>query len=365
MAFSNSKTLGLGLATCLLLPGLMHDVRAQAADASLSNVHEVSIMTFNVENLFDNRNDSGKVDETYLAIEDKQSAEHIAECNLIEVERWRDQCLNWDWSDEIIERKLRVVAAAILQMNNGRGPDILALQEVENRAILERLRSDYLSAADYRPPILIEGHDARGIDVAFLSRLELAEPVTLYPIPFEDVDDKRIADTRGALEATFILPDGSLLTGYSVHFPAPFHPTIMREFAYKHLNELRRNLPQDRLAFAAGDFNTTATEDRDKSMLDRFARPDWTVVHDEPCDGCRGTTYYRPNDEWSYLDMILWSPVENSGADATWSIRAGSFAIANRVPGQVNSAGTTVGFEMPEGTGVSDHWPLIFSIELK
>ena len=244
-------------------------------------------------------------------------------------------------------------------------PDILALQEIENRAILERLRSDYLSAADYRPPILIEGHDARGIDVAFLSRLELAEPATLYPIPFEDVDDKRIADTRGALEATFVLPDGSLLTGYSVHFPAPFHPTIMREFAYKHLNELRRNLPQDRLAFAAGDFNTTATEDRDKSMLDRFARPDWTVVHDEPCEGCRGTTYYRPNDEWSYLDMILWSPAENRGANATWGIRAKSMQIANKTPDQMLADGTPSRYQLPAGTGVSDHWPLTFVIENK
>ena len=126
-------------------------------------------MTFNVENLFDNDDDPGKVDETFLAIEDKRSEAHIENCNRIAVDRWRDQCLYWDWSDAGIERKLTVVADAIRQVDNGRGPDILALQEVENVRILERLRNEQLADLGYREPILIEGHDARGIDVAFLT----------------------------------------------------------------------------------------------------------------------------------------------------------------------------------------------------
>ena len=325
----------------------------------------VTIMAFNVENLFDNADDPGKEDRTYLALADKQTAEHKAACARIEVERWREQCLDWDWSDAIIDRKLAAVAGVILQVDNGRGPDIVALQEVENVGILERLRTEYLGDAGYRPAILIEGGDLRGIDVAFLTRLELAAPPTLHSIDFTGAGEDRAGDTRGILEATFVRPDGSLLTGYSVHFPAPFHPTEMRETAYRALNGLRARLPSDRDAFAAGDFNTTVIEDRDKDMLARFARPYWIVAHEVGCDGCKGTSYFAPRDDWSFLDMILWSPASGRGENATWHLRADSVRIANAAPGQVRPDGTPWRFEMPAGSGVSDHWPLVVTIETK
>jgi len=243
--------------------------------------------------------------------------------------------------------------------------DIIALQEVENLAILERLRTDYLDEAGYLPAILIEGHDLRGIDVAFLSKLPLVGEPTLHPFPKEGIEKARYDDTRGILEATFRMPDDSLLTGFAVHFPAPFHPTEMRVIAYEQLNELRSALPRDRMAFAAGDFNTTAREDLEKNILQRFARGLWVVVNDQGCSGCEGTYYYAPDDSWSYLDLILWSPAEISGEDATWSIRAGSFAIANAGPGQRTAERRPAHFESPGGHGVSDHWPVIVALELK
>jgi endonuclease/exonuclease/phosphatase family protein len=325
----------------------------------------ITIMTFNVENLFDNSDDPGKNDATFLPIEAKQSDAHRSNCDRITVERWRRQCLDWDWSDQILERKLQAIAAAILQVDDGRGPDILALQEVENIAILERLRTGYLGAAGYLPAILIEGDDVRGIDVAFLTRLPLAEEPQLHSFPTEGVDQKRRGDTRGILEATFRLPDGALLTGFAVHFPAPFHPTEMRVAAYTQLNQLKNSLPAGRLAFAAGDFNTSSREDREQDMLQRFVRPSWIVLHDQGCAGCKGSQYYARDDSWSYLDMILWSPADSRGKEATWAIRAGSFAIANNGPGQTTIEHKPARFELPGGTGVSDHWPVLFTIELK
>lgn len=326
-------------------------------------VASVSIMAFNVENLFDNRDDPGKDDKTFLPIAAKRSAAHKAECAKIEVERWRKQCLDWDWSDATIDRKLSAVAAAILQVGDGRGPDIVALQEVENLGILERLRTEYLADAAYGPAILIEGNDRRGIDVAFLSRLELAEPARLHHPEFPRVEQARVDDTRGILEATFLLPDGSLLTGFSVHFPAPFHPTPMREVAYEHLNALKAALPPGRATFAAGDFNTTSVEDRDKDMLARYVRPHWTVAHEVGCEACRGTSYFAPRDDWSFLDMILWSPDGVRGEDATWRLDEKSVRIPNRAPGQTRTDGTPWRFEMPGGNGVSDHWPMLITIE--
>lgn len=345
----------------LLLSALPLACEPPTANENLS----VTIMTFNVENLFDNKDDPGKNDHTFFALSDKQSDEHKAACAEIEVERWRDQCLFWDWSDSAVERKLSVVAEAILQVDNGQGPDIIALQEVENIGILERLRTEYLSDAGYLPAMLIEGDDLRGIDVAFLTRLKLANEPVLHYADFTAFANERIADTRGILQANFFLPDGSILTGFSVHFPAPFHPVEMRDIAYDHLNKLKSALPRDRAVFAAGDFNTTSREDREKHMLDRHVRPHWIIAHELGCGSCKGTQYYGPTNEWSFLDMILWSPAEARGAKATWQIRANSVRVANKVPEQVSEDGTPARFSLPAGSGVSDHWPLVISIETK
>ena len=325
----------------------------------IAEIPAVVIMTFNVQNLFDNIDDAGKDDKAYLPIEAKLDDTHIAECDEIPVESWRKECLQLDWSDAAVDYKLDLLGQTIRQVGDGRGPDIIAFQEVENAAILDRLRLEYLSDSGYSPAILIEGQDLRGIDVAFLSRLPLAEPAVLHPLLFPD-HPEREKDTRGVLEATFELPDGAMLTGFSVHFPAPFHPTEMRVAAYQHLNTLRAALPDDHYAFAAGDFNTTSTEDTREGMLERFVNPYWTSVHHIGCDACKGTHYYSRDDVWSFLDIILWSP-RNDGA-SSWTVDPASVRIANQYPAQVTEAGTPARFRLMERTGVSDHWPMVMSI---
>ena len=312
----------------------------------------VSIMAFNVENLFDSTHDAGKNDETYLPRSEKTSQRHIDKCNKIEVKRWRDQCLYWDWSDEVVETKLTVIGLAIRQVNGGKGPDIIAFQEVENISILERLRNQHLSGLGYQRAVLLEGKDIRGIDVAFLSRFPVRD-AKLHEIRFPEAVKRRVGDTRPILEATFELPGGEMITGYSVHFPAPFHPTVMRESAYETLNALLAGLPRDRMAFAAGDFNTTSEEDATKKMLDRWVRPSWEVAHDL-CSDCKGTSYYPPRDDWSFLDMVIF----RSAGD--WQMTASY--LANQTPEQVTPKGTPKRFQLPEATGVSDHWPLVMEI---
>ena len=97
-------------------------------------------------------------------------------------------------------------------------------------------------------------------------------------------------------------------------------------------------------------------------MLDRFARPGWTVSNDL-CRDCPGTSYYPPDESWSFLDMILWRGC--CGENATWQVRADSVRIANRAPAQRRADGTPRRFSLPEGAGVSDHWPVVMTIESK
>ena len=351
---------GFRFASLFPLITLVTLVACSAEKLPVPSVTSVTLMAFNVENLFDNHDDADKYDQTYFAIEKKQGEAHIAGCSEIEVEIWRDQCLNLDWSDLAIEAKLTALANTIRQVNGGKGADIIALQEVENISILDRLRTEKLADLGYRLPVLIEGTDVRGIDVAILSKFELAEEPVLHPLELPDFPD-RAGDTRGVLQATFVLPDESLLTAFSVHFPAPFHPTQMRVEAYQHLQGLLAALPNDQHAFAAGDFNTTSKEDSETGLLDTYARPYWTIAHDVGCNECLGTHYYGRDSTWSFLDMILFAPAR--GAKTTAQIRGDSVAIANGYPPQVTENDTPQRFQIEKGAGVSDHWPLIASIE--
>jgi endonuclease/exonuclease/phosphatase family metal-dependent hydrolase len=345
----------------LVCAGLMLTFAACTSDQQETSITTtVTVMSFNVQNLFDNIDDPDKDDKAYLPIAAKQSESHIAACNEIAVDSWRDECLQLDWSSATIDRKLTVLAETIRQVSDGRGADIIALQEVENETILNRLSEDYLGDLGYRPAILIEGTDARGIDVAILSKLPLAEKPRLHALRLRDFPDRE-ADTRGVLEATFELADGSLLTAFSVHFPAPFHPTAMRIEAYQHLASLLAALPHDRPAFAAGDFNTTSSEDAREKLLDNYARPHWTLAHDVGCNECQGSYFYHRDSSWSFLDMILFSPAR--GAKTTAQIRGESVQIANRYPPQRNESDTPERFRAENGRGVSDHWPMIATIE--
>ena len=313
----------------------------------------ITIMTFNVENLFDNTDDEGKRDETYLPLTYKTTNKHIEKCKKVIVKIWRDQCFFWDWNDAAVHRKLEVLGAVIKQVGQGRGPDIISLQEIENLEILKRLHQEHLAGLGYEAPLLLEGNDIRGIDVAFLSKYPIRDP-NLHRIQFSQRNGDRVGDTRPILEARFELSDDEILTGFAVHFPAPFHPVSMRESAYATLNKLLSKVPKGQAVFAAGDFNTTSEENSQLKILDRWVRPYWDVAHDL-CVQCKGTSYYAPKDDWSFLDTVLWR------GNKSWSISA-SF-LANSLSDQVTSKGTPRRFRLPEASGVSDHWPLVMVIE--
>jgi hypothetical protein len=60
--------------------------------------------------------------------------------------------------------------------------------------------------------------------------------------------------------------------------------------------------------------------------------------------------------------MILFSPAR--GENATAQIRADSVAIANTNPAQTSPEGKPERFRSADKTGVSDHWPIVATIEL-
>ncbi|MCB0422529.1 MAG: endonuclease/exonuclease/phosphatase family protein [Bdellovibrionales bacterium] len=321
---------------------------------------EVSIMTYNVENLFDTAHDKGKDDLSFLPLSLKAQPKHKAECQKITNPRYKEQCLHQDWSDSVLEEKMQRLAQVILQVNNGRGADLVFLQEVENINVLKQLNDKYLKSAQYKHIVLLEGPDHRGIDTAFLSRLEMTTPPQLHKIPFKGKsaeDQKKMEQSRSILQATFRLPTGTPLTAFAIHFPSPGHPSYWRKQAISHLNYLKSQVPKDHLVIAGGDFNITAKEDQKNRLYQKELAEKWLVSHLIGCRQCKGTEFFSKGQSWSFLDALLFDK-KFQDRQAPWQIDVTSISVAHRVPLQNSSIGTPARFDKDNPVGVSDHWPV-------
>jgi endonuclease/exonuclease/phosphatase family metal-dependent hydrolase len=76
------------------------------------------------------------------------------------------------WTDDRYWKKLENLARAIRSMNNGSGPDVMGVCEVEHEHILNDLIRKYLPDLGYATAYH-ESPDARGIDIGFLYRRDL------------------------------------------------------------------------------------------------------------------------------------------------------------------------------------------------
>ncbi|MFZ4404857.1 MAG: endonuclease/exonuclease/phosphatase family protein [Pseudobdellovibrionaceae bacterium] len=308
------------------------------------------VMTYNVENLFDTQDDPQKEDNTFLPLKLKNTHGHKRFCQKIKIKKWRQECLYKDWSESLLHLKLQRLSGSILQINAGKGPDLLILEEVENINVLEKLNKDFLSPADYRSVVLIEGDDPRGIDLAMLSRWPMVGPGKLHRIPGQ-------AKLRGILHADFLLPDGSVLTSFAVHLPNPTHGPQLRTQVLNFLNALTEGLPKNRLVLVGGDFNISKSEDKKMHRYKDLAKS-WLVSHLVGCDLCKGTHYYKSSQEWSFLDALLFSKNFDLDQNGTWFLDKASVQIPKAYPLQSVDGRPKSLDQIDQAYGVSDHFPM-------
>jgi len=318
--------------------------------SSLGFASKFTVMTFNVENLFDNLDDPQKEDETYLPSSMKTSKLHIDQCNKIEVFKWRDDCLNIDWNDEVIEYKLNVITETILSYKD-HGPDIIGLQEVENENILKQLHSR-LKNHGYEFYTLVEGNDDRGIDNAFISKYQILNS-KLHKIEFSGGSKDQIGDTRPILESVFLIKDKEVSI-YNVHFPAPHNPLFMRKDAFTTLDKLGNN--NKRIAVALGDFNVTSAENAKEKLYEKIHK-NWFVSHIDQCSKCKGTNYYFRDDRWSFLDAVMLK----RGGSAEFVENSVEIITTDA---HTRDDGSPLRFNSKGLYGVSDHFPVVVKINI-
>ena len=308
-----------------------------------------SVMTLNVNNLFDELDDPKKDDKAYLPIELKQTNKHINSCNRVPVNSWKNECLYLDWDTETKDAKLKNLARDIL-LYDETGPDILALQEVENINILEQLYR-LLEPYGYIDLELLESKDYRGIDTAIISKFEIIDS-TLHYIKFSgEFEDK---DTRPILDSTILINDKKIKV-YNVHFPAGYHDVSMR---IDSLNKLKKLLKMHNMpTVALGDFNVNTEEDSELFIY-KDQEDLWDVAHSIGCADCKGTYYYSYGKSWSFLDTIFVSKQRNISYDAD------SIKLHITEHNAYKDSGKPIRFNAKAKTGVSDHLPMVARIKI-
>lgn len=329
----------------------------------------VVVMAYNVENLFDTQHDEGTEDYTYLPLAVKEKRPDLMKsCESISSKRRREECENFDWNETYLDRKLKRLSDTLAQVKDGKGPDILIMEEVENKRVLEQWNKDYLKKYGYQSIVHIEGFDKRGIDSAMMSKFPLVGEPKLHKIPFKgqnDEDKKWMDRSRGILEATFKMPSGDLITVLGVHLPSQSNPTYWREQAVDYLNELQKTIPKENLLIVGGDFNIAAEEDEKAGLYDRLGKK-WLVSHQVGCKTCEGTHYFHPKRSWSFLDALLFRPdmAEKDGT-AKWKVINNSIRIPSDGIYQTSQYGSPAAFKPRSPVGVSDHYPLVAVLSLR
>lgn len=316
---------------------------------------KVSIMAYNVENLFDTLQDADREDYTYLPLEYKKNhPDVIANCNLMPEGFYKQECLTMDWNQTIVDLKISRVADTILSATaDSNGPDIVIIEEIENLNALQML-AKAMPSAKYQTVVLLEGEDRRGIDVGVLSRLPLLDSrITML---------KNIRGTRGIMEATLKLPNDDKLTVLGFHFPSQSNPVENRIDAVNTLNEVRDRLGPDALVIAGGDSNITPQEDEKQGLRTTMMKDRWSISHQIGCAGCQGTHYYKK--EWQFLDILAFSNALTNGK-GSYRLVPESIRIPMGGKYQLFADKTPARFDATKPVGVSDHMPIYGEIQLK
>lgn len=322
-----------------------------------------SVMTYNVENLFDHQKDQGKDDYTFLPLSKKRGAEFLAYCNEQKGRR-KQECLSLDWSESNIEKKMQNLAQVVLQVR-GKGPDVLLLNEIENLSVLKTWNAKFLGPAGYVTQVLLEGDDPRGIDVALLSRFPVVGTPVLHRLPRsvtlsggKKIEAEENFRTRGVLEVGLRLPDGTTAFFFVTHLPSPANPVEERKIGASSIRKWMAEKPKDALVIAGGDFNVTKAEDkREELFAEFFPAPEFQVSHVVGCRACVGTHYFRK--DWSFLDALIFRIPSPSG----WKLDTDSVVTPRWASNQLESSDQSpASFSLETGIGASDHLPIYAEI---
>ena len=184
----------------------------------------IKLMTYNLENLFDEYHDEGKLDYTFTP---KGTAGKDEYCKSIRHSKYKQEC-SVSWTLTRVRDKISRLVRVIKNGKTGKKsiPDILVVSEIENPSIAERF-NDKLGMGEF---VMTDSPDARGIDLAvfynpskdlkFIEKKEIK--VNLTRLRKETKIHYKA--TRNILEVKFEIYGKYTLFLYALHFPSQSAP---------------------------------------------------------------------------------------------------------------------------------------------
>ena len=272
---------------------------------------ELTVAQWNVENLFDFVDDPGNEgDDPFTP------------------DGWQH------WSEQRYRRKLANLARVIHELD----ADILGLQEVENRRVLDDLndllREQY--GGGYEHSVHRDGPDHRGVDVALLSRIP--PTATRWLTPMDGQREVLIADfeTNGHRLTVFV-------NHWKSHWGSKKKATRMRGVQARAVRaEVDSLLDRDPAAaiLLTGDFNDDvdrpalvevlrSVSDRHRIRSDPSGRLLYNLSGDLPAEE-RGTIYYRGDQVWNSFDSMSCTRgmIDPAGANASgWRVKTDTYRV--------------------------------------
>ncbi|MGE5796237.1 MAG: hypothetical protein ACM34N_05595 [Ignavibacteria bacterium] len=310
---------------------------------------------WNLENLFDTTDDPGKEDEEFTPAGDKE------------------------WTEEKLEKKLFKLAGAVRSMNNGSGPDILGVCEVEHQALLDSMTRNYLPDINYKTAYA-ESPDARGIDNGLIYN---AVKFSFLSVSADTVNLPDGEQTRLILNVNLKSGTGDTLIIFVNHWPSrrtgrneSEEKRIRAAEILKNRIDFYSNKISDPKIILMGDFN----DEPDNNSISKTlkANPfDCENVFKIRAGELYNLSYlefkngggsYKHKDDWNMLDQIIISAglADESGRE----FLCGSFEVYKPHFLQTYS-GKYQGTPFPTYGGLrylggcSDHYPVTVKIILK
>ncbi len=326
--------------------GDLTDRLQQNESKNMSEFAGRAVVFYNVENLFDTKNDPRTDDEDFTPSGDNR------------------------WDEERYHTKLERIVDALSEFE--KPPLMIGLAEIENRAVLE----DLIMEGEFKNTNYAIAHfdspDRRGIDVALIYDQSAFKLVKSYKMPVK-MDDNPNFVTRDILYVEGELSGGIKTHVFVNHWSSRRGGELKTEprrvEAAKILREKVDEIlvaDEDANIIILGDFNDHPT---DKSLKDALHAKESgyegkgdliNLLFDEHING-EGTSVY--DNDWAVLDQIIISQAIYDGKSGL-SVKGKDAEIIRRE--ELIFKNRSTGHEKPNATyggrkyygGYSDHLPV-------
>lgn len=338
------------LLSIVLLAGLGSCAEKSRTSSLESTPDHIDVLFYNVENLFDTKNDRRTLDDDFTP--EGRNA----------------------WTDDRYQTKLKHLAEVIKAADHGAGlPAIIGLSEIENANVCKVLGNKVANGA-YRL-VHKDSKDRRGIDMALLYRKDLINVIKEEAI---EIDFASGYTSRDILYAELELANKERLHVFLNHWPSRRDGQMESEYRRLAAAEMLRSRVQsiqaaevDAQIILLGDFNDYPDN---KSMA--------RILNAQPEDGkadgelinlayelhANGKGTYNYKGEWGMLDQAIVSDALlvkkglYAGFDAL-EIHQRDFMMYYDKRAREKKPSRTYGGPKYYG-GYSDHLPILLHLEL-